>query len=283
MPAAAIPAIIGAAGSIGGGLLSSHAQKGAAQTESDAAMSAADKQYQAAKESLDFQKQVYGDTNQNLSQYRDLGNYFAKQLGNLTDTNGAPTVMNRGAAGILGQFQAPTAVTEQNDPGFQFRLEQGQKALERSAAARGTGLSGGQMKALTDYAQGSASQEYGNVYNRALQSYQTNYNNLTNDANSIFNRLSTFMNNGQNAAVQTGSAGNAAANNISATNQAAANSAGNYLTDAASARAMGQTSAANSYNQMINGVGNSVSSYLQNRNSGNNGSGSVYQDIIGLL
>ncbi len=41
---------------------------------------------------------------------------------------------------------------EANDPGYQFRLEQGQQALERSAAAHGSVMGGGVMKALTDYA-----------------------------------------------------------------------------------------------------------------------------------
>jgi hypothetical protein len=48
-------------------------------------------------------------------------------------------------------FQAPTSVTEQNDPGYQFRLQQGQDALQNSAAARGGLLSGGTAKALSDY------------------------------------------------------------------------------------------------------------------------------------
>lgn len=51
-------------------------------------------------------------------------------------------------------------------PGYQFQLEQGQNALERSQAARGTSLGGAAMKEAMRFGQGLASQEYGNYYNR---------------------------------------------------------------------------------------------------------------------
>jgi hypothetical protein len=54
----------------------------------------------------------------------------------------------------------------QADPGFQFRLQQGTEALENSAAARGGLLSGDTGKALQGYAQGLASDETQNAYNR---------------------------------------------------------------------------------------------------------------------
>ena len=72
-------------------------------------------------------------------------------------------------------FQAPTAQTMQVDPGYQFRLQQGQQALDASAAARGTLRGGAQMKALTDYGQQAGSQEYANAYNRARDVYGLNY------------------------------------------------------------------------------------------------------------
>lgn len=51
-------------------------------------------------------------------------------------------------------------------PGYQFRLDEGNKAIERMAAARGLRLSGGTLKEAGRYADGLASQEYGNHYNR---------------------------------------------------------------------------------------------------------------------
>jgi hypothetical protein len=54
----------------------------------------------------------------------------------------------------------------ENTPGYQFRLGEGLKALERSAASRGTLLTGGTLKGLQKYAQDVASTEYGNRVNQ---------------------------------------------------------------------------------------------------------------------
>lgn len=54
----------------------------------------------------------------------------------------------------------------QQDPGYQFRLQQGQQGINNAMAARGMGNSGAALKALAGYNQNMASQEYGNVYNR---------------------------------------------------------------------------------------------------------------------
>lgn len=55
-----------------------------------------------------------------------------------------------------------------------WKLSQGLKGIERGAAARGTLLTGGTQKALMDYGIHSAEQDYGNDYQRALQTYTTN-------------------------------------------------------------------------------------------------------------
>lgn len=68
------------------------------------------------------------------------------------------------------------------DPGYQFRLQEGQKALERSAAARGGLNSGATMKALMGYGQNFASQEYGNAYNRFNADRDRRFNRLASTA-----------------------------------------------------------------------------------------------------
>jgi hypothetical protein len=73
-------------------------------------------------------------------------------------------------------FTAPTGLTEQNDPGYQARLRLGTEALQGSEAAKGSVLSGGALKALDQYAQDYASNEFGNVYNRALNTFGANAN-----------------------------------------------------------------------------------------------------------
>jgi hypothetical protein len=54
----------------------------------------------------------------------------------------------------------------QQDPGYAFRMREGLKALDRSAAARGGLLGGNQLRGVTQFGQDLASQEYGNAFNR---------------------------------------------------------------------------------------------------------------------
>jgi hypothetical protein len=54
-------------------------------------------------------------------------------------------------------------------PGYQFNLTQGLQAIQKQQAATGTTASGGAMKAITNYAQGNASNEYNNYLNNLFQ------------------------------------------------------------------------------------------------------------------
>lgn len=71
-------------------------------------------------------------------------------------------------------FKGPSVADALNDPGYLFRRQQGQNALQNWAAARGTLADSGTAKALEDYGENDASQEYQNVWNRDLNAYQTN-------------------------------------------------------------------------------------------------------------
>lgn len=82
-----------------------------------------------------------------------------------------------GPAFSYRDFAAPTSQDVLGDQGFQFRMDQGRKALESSAAGRGVLRSGGTLKDILNYGQNFASQEYGNVYDRALKEYDTNRRN----------------------------------------------------------------------------------------------------------
>lgn len=64
----------------------------------------------------------------------------------------------------MAQFQA--------DPGYNFRMAEGMKALERSAAARGLLQSGGTLKGIQQYGQNLASDEYQNAFQRYLTERQ---------------------------------------------------------------------------------------------------------------
>lgn len=100
------------------------------------------------------------------------------------------------------QFQAPEAFHAPKgdeiyqDPSYQFRLEQGQKALESSAAGKGTLRTGGTLKDLLGYGQNFASQEYGNIYNRKLGENQQGWNNALDAYKTNFgSKLDTYKTN----------------------------------------------------------------------------------------
>lgn len=73
-----------------------------------------------------------------------------------------------------GKFVPPNPADIANDPSYQFRLAQGEKGLQRSAAAHGTLLTGDLLKSLANYDQGLASEESGKAFDRALAAYDTN-------------------------------------------------------------------------------------------------------------
>lgn len=102
------------------------------------------------------------------------------------------------ALGPGGEFMQQFQFDPSSDPGYQFRLEQGQRALERSAAARGGLQGGGTLKALERYAQGVASDEYGKAFER----FQT-------DRKARFGMLSDLAGFGQRAVGQQLDAANA--------------------------------------------------------------------------
>lgn len=73
------------------------------------------------------------------------------------------------------QFVAPTMDEARQEPGYEFQLAEGQKALERSSAARGTLLTPQMLKELERYQTGLSDSTYQNVYNRKQGEYSQKY------------------------------------------------------------------------------------------------------------
>jgi len=111
----------------------------------------------------------------------------------------------------------------QQDPGYAFRMSEGMKGLERSAAARGGLLSGSMLKGIQRFGQDLGSQEYMNAFNR----YQT-------ERNARLNPLQSLAGFGQTSTNQLGAAG-----------QAMASGVGEALGAAGQARASGYMGQAN--------------------------------------
>lgn len=135
----------------------------------------------------------------------------------------------------------------ETEPGYQFRLSEGQKALDRAQLARGGFLSGAAMKAAQDYGQNIASDEYGKVYGR-FRDYQ----------DSLYNKLAGMSNQGMGAV-------NSGAQN----NQNYANQMGNIYGQAANARAAQYVNQGNQFSQ-------SLGSLFGGSQYGNSSTGGAY-------
>jgi hypothetical protein len=224
-------ALIGAGASIIGGNKAANAQNNAA------AQSTAIEQAQ-----LDEAKREYEQNRTDLAPYRAAGTVALGQIGAGT------------AAG--GEFNSPfNGQNLTNDPGYQFRLDQGNRGIEASAAARGGVLGGGTLKALSAYNSGEASQEYNNAFNR----YQT-------DTTSRYNRLASIAGIGQTATNSTIAASEA----NTATQQAGANQIAGNIQAAGNANASSYVNTANA----IGGAANTLGSYFALNKLGAIGGGS---------
>ena len=168
-------------------------------SQAKAANNAANLQYRASIEASKIQKDMYDQTRKDLMPYADAGKISLSQL--------------MGQMGPNGYFnQTYTGQDIYDDPSYQFRLQQGQDAIQSSAAAKGGLLTGATLKALQNYGQDAASQEYSNAYNR-FNADQTNQ----------YNRLSNLVGLGQNAAAQQGNAGMQTAQAVANNTMAGAN------------------------------------------------------------
>lgn len=318
-----IAGVVGAAGALGGSAIASSGASNAANTQASAANNAAQLQSQEAQNALNFQQGTYGNQQQELAPYANVGYSGLANLAYLTGaipgapgsgvgggaglqnpiagvpnsklaaspgadggtggtgstgipgvnapsvggagtpagfginipqgTSGLSSLVNPslGASGSLlapypgGQFSAPTGLTEQNDPGYQARLALGDQSVQNSAAAQGNLLSGNTLRSLAQFGQDYGSNEYGNVYNRALNTYDTNYNAYEQNQTNTYNRLASLAGIGQTATQQLGSSGSSAANQVGNTALTAGSQIGQDINNAGAARATGYQNTGN--------------------------------------
>jgi hypothetical protein len=167
---------------------------GSAVIGSVASGKAAKTQAASADRAADLQYEQFLQTREDQMPWLEAGK---KALNKLT-----PLSMEYTPFGMR-QFQA--------DPGYQFRMSEGMKALERGAAARGGLLSGGTLRATQRYGQDLASQEYQNAFNR----YQA-------ERTARLQPLQSLAGVGQTTAQQLGQSGQTMAANVGQTMQAGA-------------------------------------------------------------
>jgi hypothetical protein len=162
----AIPALIAGATAIGGAAIQAGAARDAAAASNN-----------AARRSLEEQRRQYDLTRADQEPWRQFGQ---NALGNLSDPN--------------KNFQA--------SPDYQFRLSRGLEGVTQNRAVNGLLQSGSALKGLNDYAAGSASQEFGNWYQRQMQGAglgsNANAQNAQAGQNYANNATNIYRNNAEN-------------------------------------------------------------------------------------
>lgn len=212
---------IAAGGSILGGMMGA-----------DASNNAASVQAQSADNATALQREMWQQQQKNNQPFYDQGLAGMNRLSTLLGTQGG-----EGSGSLMKDFGTSDF---QADPGYAWRTQQGQQALDRQASAHGNMLSGGALKDAMDYNQGQASQEYGNAFNRFQAQRGTK-----------LNALQSLAGVGQSATSQA--------------NQAAQNfgtQAGNNIMGAGNARASGYVGGANA---ISGGISNAINGYNQNQ------------------
>ncbi len=217
-------------------LLGAYSANKSASAQADAALQASEAQAAASRYASDLQERQYQQNVARQQPFYEAG------------VNALPELVQASRYTPFGQEQF------QADPGYAFRLSEGQKALERSAAARGGLISGGALKAATRFGQDMGSQEYTNAFNR----YQT-------ERQARLNPLQSLTGMSQTTAAGLGAAGQNMASSVGGYGMAGANATAGGMTDAAAARASGYVGGANA---LTSGLGQYLS-YSQNQQQQN--------------
>jgi len=192
----------------------------AAELQAASASEAAAVQQQVAQQQIDEARRTFEAQRAFLQPYQEPGlNALARIQAGL---------------GAGGEFARPFTMDQfQADPGYAFRLSEGQKALERQAAARGGLISGSALKAAQRFGQEMGSQEFQNAFARAQ----------TERANVLNPLFALYGTGAETAGALSGAAGGMGS------------SIGGFLGQSGQAQAAGLTGAAQAGAQGILGAG----------------------------
>lgn len=167
----------------------------AASTQARAARDAANAQVAAADRAAEAQREMFERQVELQEPFRQGGLTAQNRMMALLGLAGEPTAPG------YGRYARDFSMEDyEADPGYGFRMSEGMKALERSAAARGGLLSGTTLKGVQRFGQDLASQEYQNAFNR----YQVNRANQLNPLQSLMGAGQTGTNVLTNAAGDVG-------------------------------------------------------------------------------
>lgn len=162
-------AVAGAAIAAGGAIYAANKQSGAAKDAANASNA-------ATQANIAEQQREFNINQQNLEPWLNTGKSALNVLAGMYGLNSGSqstgatqtlfdgtkaTPINGGIAGSQPNYSAFF-----QSPDYQFALQQGQGALDRDAAARGTLYGGAHTADAIKFGQGLASQQFGNYYNR---------------------------------------------------------------------------------------------------------------------
>lgn len=192
-----------AGASVAGSLINANAAKDAANIQADAATKAIEQQQKNFEtiraDQAPYRATGYGALNE-IAKLNSGQTPVYDYNGNIVKDSSGNPVMTTGSGYLTHQF-SPEDLQAGIDPGYNFRLQQGQMANQRASNVAGGGIGGNALKGLQDYTQNLASTEYGNAFNR----YQVQRNN-------IYNTLASIAGIGQTGQTETNKAGTSATN-----------------------------------------------------------------------
>lgn len=204
---------------------------------SDASQSAADTQAAAAKAATQAQLQMYNQTSKNVEPWLTAGQTSLQQL---------MAGVQPGGQYEQQQYVPFTSQQFQQDPGYQFQLQQGQNALTNAQSKTG-GPNSNNLKGMVNYTQGLANTDYQQALTNYINQYQLG--NQTRQQN--FSNMSGISAGGLSAGLQQGQI-----------SQNVGQSIGSNMIGAGNAQAAGQVGTANAITGAVN---TGYNQYLQNQ------------------
>lgn len=277
---AAIMGILGAAGvgaSIFGAKKQADAATTAAQTQADAAMHAGQLTQQAAETGVNNLGYALPAANTIVADTSERANdqLMAARGRNELAVNTSKVYGEKATKDLSDLSNGPafsfTGDNLSSDPGYQFALAEGQKALERSAASRGSAFGGAAAKAAVRYGTDYAGTKFNEAFGRALDTYKTNTSTklatltpLINAGTEATNTLlrGDLATTGAAADNTTGAGRFVASNTMAATSAAndllmrGAEGYGSAVSQAGNAKAAGQVGSANAWAGGLSGASN---------------------------
>ena len=213
-----------AAVGIGGALIGAVGSNSAANTQADAANAA-----------TATQKAMFDQTQQNVAPWLQAGQGALAQQ-----------IAGTQPGGELNQqiYQPPTMQQLQQDPGYQFQLQQGTNALENASSLSG-GMNSNNLKGLLGFTQGLANTDYQTM----LNNYMTQFQLGNQTRQSQFNNLGAISSGGMGAGLGVGQVSANVGQNI-----------GQNIIGAGNVQAAGTVGVANA---LTGGASSAYNNYLQ--------------------